>query len=198
MDYTIQTIKDSLGARRNSCNPAPAGLIFKGYTMKLIKLTQDRWAMVDDEDYGWLNQYKWHAIKMGNSYYAHRYIGGGRKNPKYISMHREIMQHCGIFSGYFDHINHNGIDNRKINIRACSQSQNMQNQRIRKGGTSQFKGVYWSRRDRKWYSRISFNGIRIHLGCFDDEKEAALTYDRKAIEWFGEYACTNFSKKVDK
>lgn len=107
-------------------------------------------------------------------------------------MHREIMdvpKHLVC-----DHINHNGLDNRKNNLRTCTRQQNTHNQKPRKKGTSKYKGVDWNKRQKKWRARIYYRGKCHYLGYFNNEIDAALTYDKKAKELFGEFACLNFSK----
>lgn len=187
MDYTIDTIKDSLGARQNCVIHTPAGLNFKDYTMKLIPLTQGKFAIVDNGKYEWLNQWKWCAHKNGNNYYAVRKDGNS-----IVKMHREIL---GLKKGdnkNTDHRNHNGIDNRIINLRICSRFQNQHNRSIEIGGTSKYKGVSRQKDANKWVVYITFNNRRIYLGCFDDEVDAAESYDAKAKELFGEFAYLNF------
>lgn len=157
--------------------------------MKEIPLTQGKIAIVDDEDYQGLSQYKWCAAKLHGIFYAVRAVRG--ENKKHILMHREIL---GLTKGdgkQTDHHNHNSLDNRKCNIRICSNRQNQQN-RHKKRGCSQYKGVSWYKRDKKWFAQIKVNSQKIHLGCFNNQIDAAKAYDKKAKELFGEFACTNF------
>jgi len=165
--------------------------------MKTISLTQGQVTLVDDENYEELSQRKWlaHYINRGKNEncYAMRsvYLGGGRKNKKYkpVKMQNEIMNPPeGMV---VDHINGNGLDNRKFNLRICTQQQNVQNSRSK----GKFKGAYDSKeknRKKRWISKIGLNGKTIHIGHFKTEKEAARAYDKKAIELFGEFANLNF------
>ena len=156
--------------------------------IRYIPLTQGKFAIVDAEDYNWLSRYDWFATKSRQTYYAHRYSNG-----KIISMHREIMRAPkGLIC---DHINHNGLVNRKSNLRLCTGKQNARNRQARSGCSSKYKGVYWSKRYKKWRARICFNCRRIHLGYFFDEIKAALAYDDKAVELFSEFAYLNFPEK---
>ena len=161
--------------------------------MKEIILTQGKVALVDDEDYEYLNQFNWFASKNFNTYYATR---GTRKDGKKVSvpMHRVILN---VSTGkHIDHINHDGLDNRKINLRICTISQNQHNQRLHTGlKSSVYKGVHWSKKSKKWQSRVGFMGKRIYVGQYDSEKDAAKAYDLKAIEYFGEFAKTNFGRE---
>ena len=147
--------------------------------MKEIKLTKGKVALVDDEDFEYLNQWKWQCSKG----YATRHV---RKNNKhtYPRMHRILLN---VPDGMLtDHINHNKLDNRKCNLRICSNSQNIANSRRRKDNNSGYKGVYFDRK--KWRASIRCNGVLIHLGMFDDKESAFRSYVNKARELFGEFA----------
>lgn len=159
--------------------------------LKLIDISTRKYpntfTMVDDADFDWLNQWKWHKKNDG---YARR--STSRKGVvKNFLMHREILQ---LPSGVFcDHKNGNTLDNRRQNIRPCNHAENMFNKsKPPSGATSKFKGVSWHIRMRHYRARIKKNQIEIHIGCFDSELEAALAYDAKAIEIFGVFARPNF------
>jgi len=162
--------------------------------MKRIPLTQGKFAIVDDEDYDWLMQWKWFAHKEKNTYIACRntYLGRGRKPPKrtMIRMHQEIMG--AQLNQQIDHRNHNALDNRKQNLRFCTLSQNAQNTKKLKNCSSIYKGVDWHKHKKKWQARTRFYGKRHFLGYFNNELAAAHAYDEKARELFGEFAYTNF------
>ena len=156
---------------------------------KLILLTQGKFAIVDAEDYDWLSQYKWCAAKDRNTFYAHR-----GSNGTTILMHREIMRAPkGVIC---DHKNHNGLYNRKSNLRLCTNAQNQYNKRPKEGCASRYKGVVWRKDRKRWRAQIGFKRKRIHLGNFDDEVKAALAYDDKAAELFGEFAYLNFPERI--
>lgn len=156
--------------------------------MKKIPLTQGKFALVDDEDFEWLNQYKWYAAKQSNIFYAWRKVGK-YPNQKTIRMHRQIMN--APKNQDIDHINHNGLDNRKFNLRFCTDSQNQHNQLPYKNCSSTYKGVCWKKHDKKWCSQITKNDHKIYIGCFSNEIDAAKAYNAKARELFGKYACLN-------
>lgn len=158
--------------------------------MKTIPLTQGQVALVDDQDFEYLNQWKWYANwhQCTHSFRAER--NSSRKNGKHktIRMHRVIMD--AQPGQQVDHRNHDTLDNRRENLRFCTYSENQQNQRPRMG-SSKYKGVWWYKSSRKWQTQISLNGHRHHIGYFVDEIEAARAYDNAAHKLFGKFSCTN-------
>jgi HNH endonuclease len=163
--------------------------------IRYIPLTHGLYATVDAEDYEKLSQYKWHAQcdEGRRTVYAARntsYREHGRRHNRIVLMHREIMKTPkGMV---VDHINGNGANNRRCNMRNCTQFQNTHNNRPRKDGKSRFIGVD-PHRD-KWRARVCYKGRKHHIGLFTDEVEAARARDRKAVELFGEFARLNFPR----
>jgi hypothetical protein len=104
-------------------------------------------------------------------------------------MHRQILNPKE--SDHVDHINGNGLDNRRDNIRACSCSQNLMNRQNHRPTTSGYKGVSLHKRNKTWRATINLNGKQIYAGCYATPVEAALAYNAKAIELFGEFARPN-------
>jgi hypothetical protein len=165
-----------------------------GYPFRRIRLTQGKFAIVDPGDYDKLAKYKWFAVRSERGYYAVRMTkakkGSGVKQ-KGVRMHRAIV---GVPEGkIIDHIDHNGLDNRRANLRVATRRQNTWNKRKQRGKcSSKYKGVTWLKSEARWQARISCKGRSIFIGYFDDEKAAARAYDAKAAELFGEYAALNF------
>ncbi len=151
---------------------------------KKIPLTQGKFAIVDDEDYEWLNQFKWCAHRIYNNYYAER-----RVNGRLLYMHREIMKPPK--GKQVDHRNSDCLDNRGCNLRICTHQENLCNQKIQEGKSSKYKGVSWHRQREKWVASIHHNDRKMHIGCFIDEHDAARAYDKQATELFGEFARLN-------
>lgn len=150
-----------------------------------IPLTKGKFALVDDEDYEYLNQFKWHYSSTG---YAVRDI---QKNGKRTSqrMHRIVNQTPDGMQT--DHRNHNTLDNRKDNLRTCTALQNNKHGTSRKNSTSKYLGVHWDKKSRKWRANIRVNRILIHLGYYDSEEDAALFYNKAAEKYHGEFASLN-------
>ncbi|MCP4257565.1 MAG: endonuclease [Planctomycetes bacterium] len=165
--------------------------IHYGYAFHRIPLTQGKYAIVDPEDYERLNKHKWHTNSGRNTCYAVRtaFKDGKRIHTK---MHRVITnapRHLVV-----DHINHSGLDNRKTNLRAVTIAQNNVNRASykRKNSPSQYKGVYWSKRDKKWQVQICHNYKCRTIGQFTDEIQAAKAYDEAAKKYHKEFAVLNF------
>lgn len=158
--------------------------------MKLLPLTQNRFAIIDDEDFDRVSQYKWQFDNYG---YATRvkHISGSKKNRilQHFSLHRTIMN-CPK-GKQVEHINGNSLDNRKENLRFSTQHQNSMNKGISKNNTSGFKGVCWNKRKNRWMVRLGFNYKELFLGYFDDLEEAVKIYNQNAIKYFGEFARLN-------
>lgn len=151
--------------------------------MKRIPLTQGKFALVDNEDFEELNQYKWYFSRG----YAVRNIGKW-PNQRNLFMHRQIMN---VLPGLeTDHKNHIRLDNRRANLRICTSDDNRLNQLKR--GKQKYKGVRRAPKSNKYEARIQADGKHIRLGLFNSEIEAAGAYDKAAKELFGEFACTNF------
>jgi hypothetical protein len=155
--------------------------------MKKIALTQGKFALVDDEDFEKLSKFKWiykkNRSKGNYNEYVYRHTSRNNYIRKQIYLHHEIMGH-----GIIDHINGDGLDNRKENLRFSSKSQNQWNKRtVNKIG---FKGVKEDYRSKTplFYANISANKKRYYLGSFRTPEEAHEAYKKAAIALHGEFA----------
>jgi len=148
-------------------------------TYRLIPLTRGQNALVDTEDYEWLSKFNWKADWSDHtkSFYATR-------TKEHIAMHREILKVGARIK--VDHRNHDTLDNRKKNLRKCTNAQNLANMRKRIS-RSGFKGVHFHKRAGKYIVRIRGR----HVGCFVSAEDAARAYNSKASELFGEFASLN-------
>lgn len=158
--------------------------------MKQIKLTQGQFTLVDDEDYEYLNQWKWYAAKDGRTYYACRNSSriGGKQTS--IKMHREIL---GLSNpkAISDHIDGNGLNNQKGNLREATKTQNNANRKSADNSASKYLGVNWLPVRKKWKAELRKNGKLFFLGRFNNEIDAAIAYNKKAVELHGEFARLN-------
>jgi len=159
--------------------PAPPGP-----GVRVIPLTRGKHAYVDAEDYDRLMKHKWTALYTGGKWYATRNDHG-----KCILMHREIMK--APKGKVVDHIDGNGLNNCKSNLRICTQGQNLCNSRPR-GKTSVFKGVFYDKERGKYKAFVWENGATAVIGRYDDPIEAAKARDYRAVQLQGEYAYLNF------
>lgn len=154
-----------------------------------IPLTQGKFALVDKLDESLISPHKWFANRQGNTYYAGRNITDKPYIQTFISMHRLIL---GLKKGETaDHINGDGLDNRRSNLRKCTIQQNTFNKHRTKKGSSQYKGVCWQKQARKWRAYIKKDYKGIYLGLYESEVDAAKAYNKAAIKHFGEYANLN-------
>jgi hypothetical protein len=165
-----------------------------GCAFRLIPLTKGLFAIVSPEDYERLSAYKWHSARHGRTIYAQHGTGSekaGRRRGYLVMMHRAVM---GVEDErVVDHQNHNGLDNRRTNLRIATWEENCWNKRKPiSDSSSQYKGVMWDKRRSTWQVMMGYKGKKIFIGYFDDETEAAKAYDAKAKELYGEFAALNF------
>jgi len=157
--------------------------------MKKIKLTRGKFAIVDDEEYEWLNKYKWYCDYKGYANRAEKRSETGRQKRKSLAMSRDIMKPPdGLL---VDHINHNPLDNRKINLRICTISENMRNRKMAKNCKSGYKVVCFRKDRNSWIAYIKHSGRSWVLKHCKTKEDAALVYNEKAKELFGEFAYLN-------
>lgn len=159
-----------------------------------IALTQGKWALVDNADFEVVCQYTWCYVRGRTTSSGYTQTNLHLPNGKYkrISMHGILTGHIG----QIDHINGNGLDNRRANLRIVNDKQNRMNSQRYVNNASGFKGVttYWSKSS-PWRANIRVDGKQKHLGVFKTAEEAAHAYDAAAIDNFGEYARLNFPKE---
>jgi len=150
--------------------------------MKLIPLTQNKFATVDDEDFDYLNQWKWYCNNYG---YAVRDIRVTSKIKKIILMHRVINKTPLEFET--DHIDRNPLNNQKKNLRTVTSSQNKMNKGKRKDNTSGYKGITWNKKAHKWQAQIELNGKGIYLGLYSNIQGAWLAHEWGEKVYFKEF-----------
>lgn len=153
--------------------------------MKIILTKKKEKIYVDDNQYEKLSKFKWYIVNddSGNKYA--RRNGGKYPHQTAILMHREIMDPTKELQ--VDHIDGNGLNNQKHNLRICTNSQNAANLHRNKRNTSGYKGVSWNIGAKKWCAEIKCNGKKYNLGYFTNPKLAHERYLEKAKEVFGKY-----------
>ena len=158
------------------------------------KTARGRAVLIDDEDLGLVEGYSWNVAQRDRTAYARAYVRGsfgatGRRVM--VSMHK-------LITGWplTDHINGDGLDNQRANLRPATSRQNSANMRGRVGATSQYKGVCWVPYPGRWQASLKVAGHQTHLGWFDTEEEAARAYDAAAFAVHGEYARLNLPLRV--
>lgn len=158
--------------------------------MTQIKLTRGYVAAIDDADAPLVTQHSWCAAVHGEGYIiASRRLPGPRKPYKSQTLGEFLI---GKKKGYeIDFIDGNSLNNQRNNLRHVTRSLNWAGRKKRKNCSSQYKGVTWNQSKQLWQAYITYLGHHYHLGRFRDEQEAALAYNRKAMELFGEYARLN-------
>lgn len=163
--------------------------------MREVPLTKGRVALVDDSDYEWITQWKWHLSEKSGGYSIAARNGKkvNGKRTSYIKMHRLIM---GVTDPKIlvDHRDKNPLNNQRKNLRLCSKSQNAMNSKRPRTNTSGYKGVFWHDGDKNWAAAIMLNQKPKYLGGFKTPEMAARAYDAAARNLFGEFASLNFQE----
>lgn len=163
--------------------------------MKVIPLTRGLYAKVDDTDFEPLSAFSWYAEVSRYHTYAKRGERLCGKN-RTVSMHRHILGlNDSGFSTKVDHIDGDGLNNQRSNLRVCTHAQNVRNRRRHMDDgsySSRYMGVTYHRETRKWHPRVRYQGRYMSLGLFADEREAAEMYDVAARLYYGEFARLNF------
>jgi hypothetical protein len=158
--------------------------------MREIRLSKGEIAIVDDVDFERVSSYAWFYHPAGYALRTYREDGV----TKTERMHRFILD---APKGYdVDHINGNGLDNRRSNIRLATRSQNNYNKGLQLNNTSGYKGVYWVPKKKRWRVVIHVNKKRINIGTFKEKVEAAKAYNKAALMYHGEFAKLNEIKEV--
>jgi hypothetical protein len=188
----------SCGCLRRGVQASDLARVKPGEVPLYGKRARGRVAFVDLEDYSLVMQHRWHVLehdpvapgrRAHGPYAAYLTYQGGRGGTRVtVYMHQLIAGSRGV-----DHVDGNGLNNRRSNLRPATKSQNGANARKNPGKTSRYKGVFWDRQRSAWQAKIMVNRQQINLGRFANEEDAALAYDLAAREAFGEFALANFT-----
>jgi len=151
--------------------------------MQKIRLNRKKFALVDDADFNWLNQWKWTAMKEERSWYAIRNDKG-----KLLLMHRLLFPDAKLVA----HRDDNGLNNQRANLRPATSAQNLAARRFFGPKSSPFRGVSWYGPLKCWHAQIGHQYKCIHLGYHRTQEEAARAYDAGARKLKGSWARLNF------
>lgn len=165
--------------------------------MKEMLLTQGKVALLDDEDFERLSKWKWFARSLkGRGWYAGRNIHRPGMSPRMVYLHREVLR-AGP-GEEVDHINGDGLDNRKANLRLCAHAENIRNKaKTEKAKTSRYKGVYFDRSRGRWAAQVMLDRRTVFAKRFDTELQAALAYNEAAVRFHGAFALLNTIETFD-
>lgn len=154
--------------------------------MKYIELTRNKRAIVSNEDFAKLSEHKWCTRESGGIFYAVRNSKKIDKRGKrgMIHMHKEILKPK---LGTIDHIDGDGLNNQRSNLRIATLSQNQYNRKININNKSGFKGISYFERDKKWRAVISANKKYIHIGLFTSKVAAHKAYKEASIKYHGDF-----------
>jgi hypothetical protein len=153
-----------------------------------VTLTQGKVALVDRVDLETIAPHRWYARNQHRAWYAQTNVPLPSGKRTTMQMHLLLLRDAESV----DHINGDGLDNRRANLRAASRTDNNHNARKRLDNTSGFKGVSWCKRDRSWLAQIGINGRRTCIGRYATPELGARAYDAAARAHFGAYAALNF------
>lgn len=149
-----------------------------------VPISAGKFTLIDTDDYEHVTAFKWTAKRNGSRWYAHRRVLGANGRYQHISLHRFLLDAPPGLE--VDHINGDGLDNRRANLRLGTKMQNLGNQGLRSSNTSGYKGVYPI--GNHWGAKL----VRQYLGFFDTAELAARAYDTAARLRYGEFARLNF------
>lgn len=157
------------------------------FATRLIPLTKGLTAIVDEDDYTFLNSFKWCASNSGSSHYAQT-----RTKDGLVFMHHLVAGMALV--GMIDHLDQNTMNNTKANLRVVTASVNQQNHKMQKNNTTGYYGVTFDKVNKKYRAMIHVNSKAIPLGRHQTAIDAALDYDAAALTHFGPNARLNFPK----
>lgn len=156
--------------------------------MKLIELTQGKFAVVDDEDYEYISMFKWHLSYSG--YVASSVYNPETKRSKHLLMHR-FLTPCPK-GKQVDHIDGDRLNNCRDNLRICTLAENRSNSGRYTTNTSGHRGIQWRSDKKKWRARIFHDKKEYFLGYFADKDKAVEVWRRVAKLLYGEFV--NFDR----
>lgn len=152
--------------------------------MKVIDLGCGMKSIIDDADFNLVSKYKWcpRWSARAKQHYASAPVNGAR-----VDMHRFLMDSPKGMC--IDHINHDGLDNRRENLRICTNAENSRNRRgANRNSKSGIRGVYFHKQAKTWFAEVRVNGKKVYLGSFKTPDEAAKVMPAALKKHFGSFA----------
>jgi len=179
----VVTVRNTaLANQRRSCLREPPPI--RG--ARWIPLTKGFFALVDEGDYARVSEFIWHATDQGDGrFYAARSIGNSGKQ----FLHSFIL--ATPYEIEVDHVNRDPLDNRRLNLRPATSSDNKCNRGLQSNNTSGFKGVSFSKSAGRWEAYVKKDYKKVHLGLFSSAENAAIAYNIAALKLYGEFAKLN-------
>lgn len=169
-------------------------------TVKHLKLTQKKLAVVDNIVWPFISSMKWHAQRNYRTWYAVRHVSkkySANNKRSLVQLHQFIwylLHNRPVCAGMeLDHINGNGLDNRLCNLREITHSQNSMNRRMHANNTSGIPGIRWCERDKEWQAHICVNGKQFNLGYFKYKPDAIAARRNAEKKYFGQFAASLIS-----
>lgn len=152
-------------------------------------------ALVDDEDYEYLNQWKWYAREHSNRLYVIRREKDSEINWKarHLQLHRIIMKAKN--GQIVDHIDRNPLNNQKNNLRFCTFAQNLANKKVQVNNTSGYRGVSWNKKSKIWQARVGLNGKEKLIKTSKCIKECVMAYDKFMVGKYKEFYTPQWTRK---
>lgn len=161
--------------------------------MQIIKISQGYECTIDDEDFQFINSHKWKVLRSRKRIYAS--YSYGEKGNKSMLMHRLILD--AKKGEYVDHINGNTLDNRRENLRLCTNSENLGNRGKQTNNTTGYKGVYKTESPLYYRCAIRKDNMVYCLGTLKDKEKCAKLYDAASLHFYGEFAYLNFPELLE-
>ena len=151
-----------------------------------VELSQGLFALVDETDLEKVVKLNWHALADEHTHYAIAHVRTGGRYVRSWKMHRYLLE-IDSPKLIIDHVNGNGLDNRRCGLRTCTNAENLRNRRVSSNSRSRLKGAYWCEQGQRWRSSVLEDGKQKHLGYFDTPEEAHAAYCAEAQKLHGDF-----------
>lgn len=150
--------------------------------------------LLDEADLSAVLEHNWYAVRKGNKIYACTTLYDKNRSSKRYKLYMHRYLKGAIKGETVDHVNGDGMDNTRCNLRKCSKAENARNSELSASNTSGYKGVTWNKNAKKWLAQLKVDRRHVYIGVFTDILDAAKAYNTAALEHFGEFARLNVIK----